>query len=187
VNWKIYLIRHATPDRQRSDIPYNLPPGPPLTRQGEEEAIELGEFLREETKVKILLSSPMERAMRTAQIAAQTAGMRYTVAPEIIEQRLDEPVEAIHRRMWAAFTLAHELILTGGEIGLVTHGGPAGVLLQALDMDLETLTRWKIFDYANPMPPAGVWRISRQSAGEPWEFKFVFHPENSKQAVSRVI
>jgi broad specificity phosphatase PhoE len=34
----IYFIRHATPDRRRTDLSYHTPPGPPLTAQGEHEA-----------------------------------------------------------------------------------------------------------------------------------------------------
>ncbi len=41
----IYLTRHATPDWSRTDIRYDIPPGPPLTAQGEAEAEKLGIFL----------------------------------------------------------------------------------------------------------------------------------------------
>ena len=34
----LYLARHATPDWNMRDIRYDIPPGPPLVPQGEEEA-----------------------------------------------------------------------------------------------------------------------------------------------------
>ena len=36
----VYLVRHATPDWSLKDIPYHLPPGPPLTSVGDKEAAE---------------------------------------------------------------------------------------------------------------------------------------------------
>ena len=71
----VYLIRHATPDWSRTDIRYDIPPGPPLTSQGEAEAQQLGEFLQT-IPVKHIYASPLERTSRTAQIAAAALGIQ---------------------------------------------------------------------------------------------------------------
>ena len=50
---QIYLIRHATPDWTRKDIPYHLPPGPPLIEQGLAEAQALAAFLLSELGAEV--------------------------------------------------------------------------------------------------------------------------------------
>ena len=52
----LYLARHATPDWNMRDIRYDIPPGPPLVPQGEAEAAQLGEFLRQAGVVQIYVS-----------------------------------------------------------------------------------------------------------------------------------
>ena len=50
---KIFLLRHATPDWSRKDIPYDILPGPALLAHGEAEARALGEFMRSEGLKKV--------------------------------------------------------------------------------------------------------------------------------------
>lgn len=79
----VYVARHATPDRSRYDIPYNLPPGPDLTERGRQEAAELGAYLR---RVGVLRAwtSPFQRAFSTAMIA-MTINAAELVKSEPIE------------------------------------------------------------------------------------------------------
>ena len=88
----IYLIRHATPDWNRKDIPYHLPPGPPLVEKGEAEAGELGRFLAE-VGVGHLYYSPLERCQHTAQIAGLIAGVVPIESPGLIEIQPGEKPE----------------------------------------------------------------------------------------------
>ena len=64
---KIFLVRHASPDWTRTDIPYDIPPGPPLSPKGEKEAAALAEYLKSEGVVK-LYYSPFERSASTAKM-----------------------------------------------------------------------------------------------------------------------
>ena len=43
---KIFLLRHASPNLDRRDIPYDIHPGPELLPKGEKEAQALAEFLK---------------------------------------------------------------------------------------------------------------------------------------------
>ena len=70
----VHLIRHASPDRTRTDLRYDVAPGPPLTPEGEAEAERLGVWLRG-TGVVALWASPLERTRRTAELAAVAAGI----------------------------------------------------------------------------------------------------------------
>ncbi len=74
----IYLARHASPDWNRKDIPYHIPPGPPLTPQGRLEAAALGAFLRP-AGVSTIASSPLERCQHTAQIVGAALGLPVEV------------------------------------------------------------------------------------------------------------
>jgi 2,3-bisphosphoglycerate-dependent phosphoglycerate mutase len=77
--YTLYLARHATPDRSRYDLPYHTPPGPQLTEKGRDEAAQMGRFLRQ-VGVRHILASPLERAWRTAVIAAAPPGEPPSVA-----------------------------------------------------------------------------------------------------------
>ena len=71
---KIFLVRHASPDWTRTDIPYDIPPGPPLSPKGEKEAAALAEYLKSEGVVK-LYYSPFERSASTAKIVSAANGI----------------------------------------------------------------------------------------------------------------
>lgn len=174
---KLYFIRHATPDWSRTDIPYVIPPGPPLTAKGEKEAAALGAFLKDQGVVK-LYHSPFERTARTAQIAAGV-----TEIPCLEEARLAEwhsQAEAAHQvgqRMLSMLEEAKTESEQIGPIGLVTHGGPVAVLLQELGLDDEKLTTFKRkFDHANPLPPAGAWEAEWDETSGSWSLDLKFIP-----------
>lgn len=174
----IYLVRHATPDWTRTDLVYYLPPGPPLTEQGRMEAQALGEFLNQ-VEAGTIYSSPLERCLQTARIAASAGGITWQVVSELAEWRPGETEDEIRIRFGPVLREAAARAAENGPIVLVTHGGPIGVLLLELGMDLPTLLSHRIFDRRNPLPPAGAWKASRLQPGEPWNLELVFKPEEA--------
>ncbi len=169
----IYLIRHATPDLTRRELPYHQVPGPPLTGQGEREAAALGEYLRRE-RVRLLYTSPLERCLRTAHIAGQAAGTQVVENDQLIELQPGESDEAVRGRVWPVFEAACQQVEV---VGLVTHGGPIRVLLEALGMDPGELAALLKYDSGNPLPPGGVWRVQRDGVEGEWELRLDFVPE----------
>src|SRR4029078_4653611 len=97
----IYLVLHATPDWSRTDIPYHIPPGPPLTAVGESEAAKLGDFLRD-MQASQILCSPLVRCLRTAEIAAEKAGIPHTIDNRLAEVQPQEKPGDRLARGWAA-------------------------------------------------------------------------------------
>ncbi len=172
----IYLIRHASPDWSRTDIPYDIPPGPPLLVKGEHEAELLGVFIRQ-AGLKKLYHSPLERTKRTAQIIAQVAGIGLQEDLSLAEWRSDENAQLVGVRLlptWEKVIAECEHV---GSIGLVTHGGPITVLLRHLGMDQDTLGGFcHTFDHHNPLPPAGVWLAKRDVDSPDWDLSLVFTP-----------
>ena len=177
----VYLVRHATPDWSRTEIRYDIPPGPPLTPQGEAEAAQLGAFLRE-NGVQRLYSSPLERARRTAEIAAGIAEADVMEAEAIAEWQRGELESAVLERFlpfWTASTL--ESAATGAVV-LVSHGGPIRLMLEHLGVDRNELLFYrKQFDRDNPLPPAGAWRVSRPHAAVAWQIELAFTPQSFRR------
>jgi broad specificity phosphatase PhoE len=168
----VYLIRHATPDLTRRELPYHEVPGPPLTELGEREAAALGEYLRR-VGVRRLYTSPLERCQRTARIAARSSGAQVLEDGQLIEWQPGEDSVAVRGRIWPVF----EAVCQQGETaGLVTHGGPIRVLLEALGMDPGELSAQHSYDNGNPLPPAGVWRVHRDGRQGEWELRLDFSP-----------
>ncbi len=174
----IFLLRHATPNWDRKDIPYDIVPGPELSPKGEAEAQALAEFMRQEGLRK-LYHSPFERAARTAQIVADVNGI-----PCIEEQRLaewrgvDESDCSVRDRMMSIFNQATKESMEVGSIGLVSHGGPIALLLLELGFPTHELAPYrKMFDTTNPLPPAGVWKIEQFSGDDAWKFQLAFTPK----------
>jgi broad specificity phosphatase PhoE len=177
----LYLIRHATPDWSRTDIPYDIPPGPPLTLQGEEEAMQLGGFLRE-AGVKQIYASPLVRAWHTAQIAATLASAPLQQEDNLAEWRNKEEVSSIRARFWPTWEQASALSQQVGPIALITHGGPIAFLLEELGLPTEVIEQHKRqFDRRNPLPPAGVWRATRPNSHPTWDLSLVFAPDKNRK------
>jgi broad specificity phosphatase PhoE len=173
----IYLIRHATPDWSRKDIPYHLPPGPPLTGVGRAEAEALGAFLHA-AGVRRLFASPLERSLHTAQIAAALAQAQVQVDERLMEIQPGETADSLRQRLWPVF----EMVSADGAapdspVGLVTHGGPIAALLGSLGMDAATLATYTRFDHGNPLPPAAAWLVARPNDQAPWQWNLAFTPE----------
>ncbi len=171
----MYLIRHATPDWGRKDLLYHVVPGPPLTDLGKAEAAALGNYL-EKVGVDKLYSSPLERGLHTAQIAGGLAGAEVIIHPGLLEWQPGEAMVDIINRFWPVFKLAVEDGIGGRKVGLVTHGGPIGALLEKLGMDDDALRSNRVYDHNNLLPPAGVWRATRPSAEQEWRLSLVFRP-----------
>lgn len=171
----LLFVRHATPDRARTDIPYFTPPGPPLTAQGESEAVELSAFLRA-AGTRHILSSPMLRAHRTAQLAAEALGLPLTLEEGLIEWKPGENDAEVKARLWPVWESAVVLSEASGPVALVSHGGPIAVLLRELGVESATIDHYKsLFDYRNPLPPAGVWEAARPNGV--WQLRLAFTPE----------
>lgn len=172
----LYLIRHASPDWERTDIPYDIPPGPPLTPKGRQEAQALGIFLKD-AGVKKLYYSPLERSAHTAQIVAAVAKVPALEQPGLAEWKTGETEAEIQTRFWPLVEAGIQESVQAGPIGLVTHGGPVAHMLKQLGIDPTRLANHrKMFDHANPLPPAGVWVVERNSDTDDWNLKLVFTP-----------
>jgi broad specificity phosphatase PhoE len=173
----VYLVRHATPDWSRTDIPYHIPPGPPLVPQGEAEAGQAGRFLRE-AGVKRLYASPLERTLRTAEIVAAIAETPFLREEALTEWGPGDNAATVRQRLWPFWESVHAQSLHLGPLALVTHGGPIGLLLDELGVPKDTLAYYKrVFDRSNPVPPAGIWKATRPASGEPWDVSLAFVPE----------
>lgn len=173
----VYLVRHATPDWSRTDIRYDIPPGPPLTAQGEAEAAKVAVFLQSAGVVKVY-ASPLERASRTAHHVAEATSLSLTVEERIAEWRTGEPEAEVLARMLGVL---NELSAPGAAAGptvLVSHGGPIRLVLQHIGLLPDEMTFYrKQFDRDNPLPPAGVWRLQRATAGAGWAPTLDFTPQ----------
>ena len=173
---RIYIIRHATPDWSRKDIPYDRPPGPPLVEQGEKEAVLLGDFIRQQG-LKKLYHSPLERTKRTAQISARLAGIEIQEENSLAEWRSDEGDAQVAARMLLTWENLVREAAQIGPLGFVSHGGPVMLLLRRLGMSADVLEfHRRAYDHANPMPPAGVWLAQREDGATDWELSLVFIP-----------
>ncbi len=174
---KIYLVRHATPDWSRTDIRYDIPPGPPLTPHGEAEAVKLGEFLRA-AGVKRIYASPLERTRRTAEIAGDIVDSIPIEEEAIAEWRRGESEAEVSARfngLWEKICTESQAI---GPIALVTHGGPVKAMLLSLGMPQATVDDYcRKFDRGNPLPPAGVWLATGNMDAAPWGLELVFTPQ----------
>lgn len=174
---KIFLVRHATPDWEHTDIPYDIQPGPNLSPKGEREAEALADFIKSQGVVR-LFYSPFERGARTAQIIATANGI-----PSVAEEGLAEwpmaaePEVQVRQRMVSVFGRAARESAELGPIGLVSHGGPIALLLLELGMNQDELAPYRtMFDTTNPLPPAGVWKVERCPGEERLDFQLVFTP-----------
>jgi broad specificity phosphatase PhoE len=182
----LYLARHATPDWTRTDLPYHLPPGPSLTSQGRKEAAALGKFF-EQIDLPRIYTSPLQRCLETAEIAAEVCGSSLEILPELIEWQPGEKMNDVIERLWPIV----EMVLDHGRDGdkarpsaLITHGGPVAALLTACGMGEDTLTDHRIYDHSNPVPPAGVWKLSHCAPDQSWMLDLVFVPDTGPDNIN---
>lgn len=172
----VYLARHATPDWTRHDIPYDQPPGPPLTEQGLREAESLGAFLLAAGVSKIY-SSPLERCLQTANIANSITGAPIEVLPELSEVRPGESDQEITQRVQKALNTTMPDSVSISTIAMITHGSPVMFMLGALGMEADMIKSHKVYDHGNVLPPAGAWEAVRDDSSQGWILKLVFVPD----------
>jgi broad specificity phosphatase PhoE len=168
----IYLVRHATPDWTRTDLTYHLPPGPPLSKDGITEAQTLGVFLRS-LQVSRIYTSPLERCLRTAELAGEAAGVPVEVVSGLTEWQPGESYDLVAKRMWPTVKKALAQCRQNGPPSLVTHGGPIAALLLRMGMDPDILASHRTYDNHNPLPPAGVWRVTYEDERDCWDLCLV--------------
>jgi broad specificity phosphatase PhoE len=123
------------------------------------EAAELGAYFYA-MGVRHILASPLERAWRTAHIAAAIAGAGVEQNLDIAEWRLDEVEKSVSERMQRAYALAGSLSAQHGPVALVSHGAPILTLLKDLGLHPAEAERHRIYDSRNPLPPAGAWQVA---------------------------
>lgn len=156
-SFTVYITRHATPDRSRTDIPYHIPPGPPLNERGLNEAAALGAFLRKAGVVHVL-ASPLERAWRTGSIAAGTCGATIEQVLELAEWRPEEVESGVRQRVQAGYLSACQASARReAPAAIVSHGYPILTLLRSLGLPTEMVERCRIYDSRNPIPMGGAW------------------------------
>lgn len=184
---KLFLIRHASPDWNRPDLPYHIPPGPPLSPQGLAEAQALAGFLQT-TGVQRLLTSPLERCLHTAQIVSAATGASWQVVDGLREWQPHENKQIVLARALPVVEQAwHEVQGNGASspVALFSHGGPILALLSALGIDDGALETLRIYDHRNPLPPAGVWQVSPGDSGMQVDrdLRLVFVPPTAQTIV----
>jgi broad specificity phosphatase PhoE len=173
----VYLARHGTPEWNVPGLRYDIPPGPPLVAQGEEEAAKLGEFLKS-SGVRKVYASPLVRALRTAEIAAAVAGLPVEVVDAAAEYRREEDDAAVFARFNPFFLRAWGEAAAAGPIAIVSHGGPVRVMLERLGVLPDAIWHYRRqFDHQNPLPPAGAWRISNDGPPGAWQLELQFAPQ----------
>jgi broad specificity phosphatase PhoE len=178
----VFLVRHATPDLTRTDLVYFLPPGPPLTTLGEQEASELGRFLCRRG-VRSIWASPLERARRTAELAAKACAAGVTEDTRLIEMTPSETHDDVRARARPVWDIAVERALVEGPQALVAHGGVITALLLAIGVAPTTLERvGRRFDSGNPVPPGGAWEVTKSDGDGSWTARLAFMPVASRRA-----
>jgi probable phosphoglycerate mutase len=115
-----YLIRHGEHDWLKKGIAGRIP-GVHLNDRGREQARQLVNRL-EETKFDAIYSSPLERAVQTAEPLARARQMDISLAPEIIELDFGEWSGALFEKLradprWAAWNQHRSVVrMPGGEL-----------------------------------------------------------------------
>lgn len=176
----LFLVRHASPDWTRKDIPYHIPPGPPLSVQGLAEAQQAADFLAP-YQLKHVYTSPLERCQHTARISAATSGAPVEVLDGLREWQPHESREEVAARVSPVVDAMQRALLNGraGPIALFTHGGPIRAALHHLGVDDEAMEALRIYDHLNPVPPAGVWQVELD-ATQPPRLHLIFIPPTAE-------
>lgn len=172
----VYLVRHAQPADMRDErLRYDIPPGPPLSPTGRTQAAMAAEFLQGDPPA-IIYTSPLERALQTAQVIAARLGTPLAIDERLAEHRREESDQQVAIRL-ANFW--HERVTTAAPrgIALITHGSPIRLILAALGDILTSHPEHYRFDHGNIVPFAGIWRArctASQRDGRRWDLALVF-------------
>jgi broad specificity phosphatase PhoE len=174
----VYLIRHAEPASWGdATLRYDVPPGPSLSAEGRTQAAMAANFLTG-NQPDIVYSSPLERALQTAQIITAQLALPLAIDERIAEHRRDESADQVAARVTAFW---HERVTAASSgvlrVALVSHGSPIKLMLSALgDVWTADPARYR-FDHGNIVPLAGIWRARCASAdSQPcrWELALIF-------------
>jgi broad specificity phosphatase PhoE len=163
---EIYLVRHAAPNRALN-IPYHLPPGPPLTDQGHVEAQQAADWLVGRG-IEHCYSSPFARTTATVEPIVERLGCDVTFSDVLREAVPGETMDTMRQRIAG---LLSELDTRHRCVGLVSHGACIRALLLETTNGQIDLAR-HVYDYGNPAPTAGIWHGVRTEAGWRWELAF---------------
>lgn len=167
---EIYILRHAAPDRG-SSVPYNIPPGPPLTAIGRKEALQAGMFLRERA-IDAVYVSPFMRTRQTALIVSEHMTAPFAYVESIKESAPGEAHRDIRMRVRGLIDEVSQRDIA--RVMFVTHGCCVLATLQETTNDAIDLSGHK-YDYGNHSPTAGIWHGVRQASGL-YEWELVFTP-----------
>jgi broad specificity phosphatase PhoE len=166
---ELYLIRHAAPDHS-TGVAYNIPPGPPLTAIGRQEAVLTAHWLGGRG-VEGVFASAFDRTRATAEAIAARLGLPLTVAEALREGAPGEKIEQIRARMAELLAQLDDSPIRSAA--LVTHGAPIRALLQHTTSDRIDLHA-HAYDNGNCTPTAGVWYGRRGDSC--WKWELVFRP-----------
>lgn len=169
----LYMVRHGHP-LLNTGIPYDRPPGPPLSEVGRAEARLAGLYLAGRS-IQRLYASPLERAQGTAHAIAAETGLAVITEPALAEHRNDETFEAVKKRIQDfLFRLEQDSVT---RVALVSHGSPIKAMLQILSREQIDLSR-HIYPNGNHVPTAGIWHAKRnvEKDAQEWALDLVFRP-----------
>lgn len=175
LRFTVYMIRHAQPTtfRDEDGVRYDIPPGPSLAPAGREQAAMAADFIRA-LPPEIIYTSPLNRALQTAQIIAQRLQAPLAIDERLAERRREETNDQLAARLTQFW--ADRISIAPGRIGLVSHGAPIRAMLVALgDVLTADPARYR-FDHGNIAPPAGIWRARCLATGRTcqWDLALIF-------------
>ena len=167
---ELYIVRHGHP-QTGTGLPYDRVPGPMLSDVGRAEAHITAEYLTGHG-IEHVYSSPLDRALGTAQILAATLAVPLQIEPQLAEHRSDEKYDDVKARIREC--LARMDAAPYICVALVSHGSPIKAILQVLSLEMIDLTKF-VYPNGNHVPTAGVWHAARDMFGA-WSLSLVFKP-----------
>lgn len=117
---ELYLVRHALPT-YRPGRQADEPPGPGLSHTGREQARQTAEVLAG-LDIARVCSSPLARAVQTAEIIARRCSVNCSVAADLREWHRTESLYDVTVRLARWFR--HWISLGESRTVLVSHGSP---------------------------------------------------------------
>jgi phosphohistidine phosphatase len=140
---RVYFIRHG---KAEDFGPSGADEDRRLTPDGKREVAAVAKHLRRlDEKISIVLSSPLRRAVETAEIFAEALGVKAEIVPE-----LDPPVSAQKILNFVKRREEHRIVLVGHEPGFG-----------------QTIARWlEAHAQALPMKKAAIARLDVPEEGE---------------------